>query len=252
LRIPADLLTEALRIAHLQTIPDLGTGSRSNGPSNEVLERLSPILADGELDPVALELLRVVNQASLMVAIDLSYLSDSSVPTIWATPREAVVSSSLDPDCIELRPVPVSQLPQVLAQLIVLRSPTFIGDAPITVSDRIVAEATAADGREAAVEVLTGGGLDADQAVLALDLQRPDVRRWRISSTWSTDGGPEMAELQGLDAGPSGQWLMTSTGPDESNPQITYVPQGHGEVMSSFRSVLPRNWMGTPLNRPPT
>jgi hypothetical protein len=252
LRIPADLLTEALRIAHVQSIPDLGTESLSARPSDEVIERLAPVLDDGQLDPVALDLLKIVNQASLMVAIDLSYLSDSSVPTIWATPREAVVSSSLDPDHIELRPVPVSQLPQVLAQLIVLRSPRFVGDVPISISSSILAGAEAEGSREASIEALTGGGLDADQAVLLLDLQRPDVRRWRISSTWSTDDGQEMTEIEGLDAGPSGQWLVATTGPDESNAQITYSPQGHGEVMSAFRSVLPRNWMGTPLNRPPS
>ena len=252
MRIPADLLTESLRIAHLQTIPDLGSDSLSASPSSEVVQRLEPILVEGRLDPVALDLLKIVNQASLMVAIDLSYLSDSSVPTIWATPREAVVSNSLDPDSIELRPVPVSQLPQVLAQLIVLRSPGFVGDVPISVDRATLAEATAMDSREAAIAVLTEGGLDADQAVLLLDLQRPDVRRWRISSTWSTEQGQEMAELQGLDAGPSGQWLMAVIDPDEANAQIDYSPQGHGEVMSAFRSVLPRNWMGTPLNRPPS
>ncbi len=256
LRLPSDLVSESLRIAHAQSIPDVSPDSMPDPPAAETVERLSAsgIMVDGAIDPVAWELLDVVNQASLMVAVDLRYMADSSVPTIWATPRAAVVSNSLDPDFVEFRPVPVSQLPQVLAQLIVLRSPRFIGDVPISISTQILsrAEKTREDDRDAAIELLTEGGLDADQAVLVLDLQRDDVRRWRISSTWSTESGQEMVELRGLDAGPSGQWLQAMTGTENGEGQITFTPQGHGEVMSAFRSVLPRNWMGTPLNRPPT
>lgn len=247
------MVSESLSIAHVQSIPDVDTSSSPEPPSPETIERLEAagILSDGALDPVAFELLDVVNQASLVIAVDLHYQDDSSVPTVWCTPRRAVVSSSLDPGHTEFRPVPVTQLPQVLAELIVLRSPRFIGDVPISLSTEILDRATKAEGRESALEILSEGGLDADQAVLVLDLQRPDVRRWRISSTWSTDDGQQGAELRGIDAGPSGQWLIGVTAQDEDGPgQQTFTPQGHGEIMSAFRSVLPKNWMGTPLNRP--
>lgn len=247
-------MSESLRIAHVQSIPDVDVDLVSTAPSPEAVDRLEEggILSEGKLDQVAFELLDIVNQASLMVAVDLRFLADSSVPTLWATPREAVVSSSLDPNFVEFRPVPVSQLPQVLAQLIVLRSPKFIGDVPISINSQILSGAEQVEERDAAIALLTEGGLDADQAVLVLDLQRQDVRRWRISSTWSTDDGVESADLRGIDAGPSGQWLVALTDPSGSQGQMTFAPQGHGEVMSAFRSVLPKNWTGTPINRPPT
>ncbi len=251
LRLPSEIVSEALRIAHVQSIPDVDRDATAERPSEQTIAKLEAggILEDGQLDPVAFELLDVVNQASLLVAVDLRYMDDTSVPTVWSTPRQAVISSSLDPSYMEFRPVPVTQLPQVLGELIVLRSPRFVGDVPISISGQILARAEKLEDRDEAVEVLTEGGLDADQAVLMLDIQRQDVRRWKISSTWSTDEGQESAELRGVDAGPSGQWLMGSTGTDDDPGQLTFIPQGHGEVMSSFRSVLPRNWMGTPLNR---
>lgn len=254
LRLPSDLVSESLRIAHIQSIPDVDVDLAATAPSPDALERLEQggILYDGILDEVAFELLDVVNQASLMVAVDLRYMTDSSVPTLWATPRDAVVSSSIDPEYVEFRPVPVSQLPQVLAQLIVLRSPKFIGDVPISINTQILSNAEKAEGRESAIELLTEGGLDSDQAVLLLDLQRENVRRWRISSTWSTDEGKQSADLRGIDAGPSGQWLVAMTDPSGTQGQMTFAPQGHGEVMSAFRSVLPKNWTGTPINQPPT
>lgn len=254
LRIPAGMSAECLRLAHVQSIPDVADIA-SNAPRAVTAERLEEagILVDGSLDPVAFELLDVVNHASLVATIDLSYLGDSSSPSVWATPRAAVVSSSLDAGHVELRPVPVTQLPQVLAQLIVLRSPRFIGDVPISINTQILSEAErTADDRDAAIEMLTEGGLDADQAVLLLDLQRDDVRRWRISSKWSTDEGKETSDLRGIDAGPSGQWLVAMTDPSGNQGQMTFSPQGHGEVMSAFRSVLPKNWTGTPVIDLPT
>ncbi|MGH1487821.1 MAG: hypothetical protein ACRBK7_00255 [Acidimicrobiales bacterium] len=252
LRLPTDLVTETLRIAHVQSMPNVDPDSTPEPPTDRTVARLekSGVLVDGVLDPIAFELLDVVNQASLIVAVDLHCMDDSSVPTVWSTPRQAVVSGTLDPDYIEFRPVAVSQLPQVLGELIVLRSPRFIGDVPISINSQILSKAKGLiDDREEALAVLTEGGLDSDQAVLALDIQRPDVRRWRITSTWSTDDGQETTELRGLDAGLSGHWLIGSTTGDDEVGQLTFTPQGHGEVMSAFRSVLPKNWMGTPLNR---
>ncbi len=254
MRLPSDLVSESLRIAHIQSIPDVDVDLASTAPSPDALDRLEngDIVVDGMLDPVAFELLDIVNQASMMVAVDLRYMADSSVSTLWATPRAAVVSSSLDPDYVEFRPVPVSQMPQVLAQLIVLRSPKFIGDVPISINTQILSNAEKAETRDEAIELLTEGGLDPDQAVLLLDLQRENVRRWRISSTWSTDEGKQSADLRGIDASPSGQWLVAMTDPSGTQGQMTFAPQGHGEVMSAFRSVLPKNWTGTPINQPPT
>lgn len=263
LRLPIYAIADALLVAHVQSIPDVALQSLSEPPAEKTIKHLqdSGVMDRSTLDPVAFELLNVVNQASLIVAVDLTYGEERATSTVWATPRRAVVSTSLDPSYIEFRSVPVTQLPQVLAELIVLRSPRFVGDEPFTVSEQSLNQADkAGDDRDRAISLLTDGGLQPDLAVLALDLRRPDVRRWQITSTWSTDDGSETTKLKGLDAGPSGQWLITGQGtqaPDSeadigSEPgQLTFEPQGHGEIVSAFRGVLPRNWLGTPLN-PPT
>jgi hypothetical protein len=206
------------------------------------LRELAPILHGSRLDPVAAGLLEVVDQASLRVTIDLTCRSDTSLQTVWATPRAAVSSSSFDPRWEELRPVPVSQLPQVLSQMLVLQSPRFVADRALTVSSALLGEAAAAGEWDAAIDTLCEAGIERDEASLLIELQRPEVRRWRVTSTWSTEAGSSTSELQGVDAGPAGQWLIGA-----ASGGLIYTPQGHGEVMSAFRSVLPRNWTGTPL-----
>ncbi|MEL6984345.1 MAG: hypothetical protein AAFO29_18100, partial [Actinomycetota bacterium] len=180
----------------------------------------------------------------------LSYGPDASAATIWATPRQAVVSNPIDPAQVELELVPVTQLPQILAQLVVLRSPDWVGDAAMSVGVETLSEALGRSSRDEAIVVLAEDGLDTEQSLLVLDLQLPDVRRWRISSSWSTETEPGGAELRGLDAGPSGQWLEATTPGESDGPGLrTFTPLGHGEGMSALRAVLPRNWMGIPLKR---
>ena len=216
------------------------------------LAALAPLNSGDELDPIAAELLQVVGQASLLVAVDVSYGSDTSAATIWATPRQAVVSNPLDPAQTELEMVPVNQLPQILAQLVVLHPPAWVGDGPISVGVATLSEALTRSSRDEAVQVLATDGLNTEEALLMLDLQLPEIRRWRISSSWSTETGPDEAELVGLDAGPSGQWLESVTpGQNGETGLRTFTPLGHGEAMSALRTVLPRNWMGTPLQARP-
>lgn len=224
----------------------------SPSATSEELAALSHLMSGDELDPIAAELLQVVGQASLLVAVDVSYGSDASAATIWATPRRAVVSNPLDPAQTELAMVPVNQLPQILAQLVVLHSPAWVGDDPISVGVATLSDAVARPSRDEAVQILAGDGLNTEEALLLLDLQLPAIRRWRISSSWSTESGPDEAELVGLDAGPSGQWLETVTaGQNGESGLRTFTPLGHGEAMSALRTVLPRNWMGTPLQARP-
>lgn len=250
LRLPAELMADALELAHAQAMAHLGARALSDIGSAETLGRMAGVMDGEQLDPIAVELLEVVNQASLLVAVDVSYGPDSSAATIWATPRRAVCSNSIDPTQMELELMPVSQLPQVLAQLIVVQRPAFVGDGPMSVGVQTLSEALGRPSRDEAVEVLAGDGLDRTQSLLLLDLQLPEVRRWRINSSWSTEDGPDESELRGLDAGPNGQWLETTTAGDGSAQGLrTLTPLGHGEAMSALRSVLPRNWMGTPLKQ---
>ncbi len=253
LRLPADLLNEALELAEIESMVPVEPRSSSQAKGAKGAEaagRLANLMVGKQLDPIAAEVLQVVNKASLMVAVDLSYGPDSSAATIWATPRQAAVSNPIDPAQVELELSPVNQLPQILAQLVVLRSPDWVGDGAMSVGVETLSEALGKSSRDEAIQVLAGDGLDTEQALLILDLQLPEIRRWRISSSWSTEHDPEGAELRGLDAGPSGQWLESTT-PGENGQQglRTFTPLGHGEGMSALRAVLPRNWMGIPLKR---
>ncbi len=252
LRLPANLVTESLRFAHALKYSRSGiegTGAADSELVNQL--RAADIIVDDELDPLAADLLRVANQASLIISVELRYGNDASSSTVWATPRQAVVSSSLDPDFAEFRPVDVMQLPFVLSELMVSRPPLSVGEAPISVATQAVADAEAVlDQPDKAAEILVEAGLSADQAQKVLDFQDADVRRWRVDSTWSTDDGQDSSELRGIDAGENGQWLVAMTGSREDRGQLTFTPQGHGDVMRALRSILPRSWVGTPLKNP--
>ena len=144
------------------------------------------------------------------------------------------------------------QLPYVLSELMVSRPPFSVGEAPISVATQAVAEAEAVlDEPDRSVEILVEAGLSSEQAQKVVDFQDADVRRWRVNSTWSTEDGQESAELRGIDAGDNGQWLVAMTGSREDRGQLTFTPQGHGDVMRALRSILPRSWVGTPLKSPP-
>ena len=104
---------------------------------------------------------------------------------------------------------------------------------------------------EEATKILVESGLEVDEAEKVLAFQGDAIRRWKISSLWSTDDGQQTSELRGLDAGPHGQWLMALVGSRDQNGQMSFTPQGHGQMMKSLRSILPKHWIGTPLNPPP-
>lgn len=253
LRLPTRLVADTLDLAHVQSMPAV-SGGVPEPEFPEAIDQLEAagIMTNDVIDPVAHQLLEVVNQASLIVTIRLTYGEDASTSTIWATPRQAVLSSTLGEGHVDYQPVSVSQLPQTLAQLIVLQSPRFVGDVLLELDGSLLEQVTAnRDDVDTASQLLIEAGLDSDQAVLLVDLQRPDARRWRITSQWSTEDGPLQAEMVGVDGGKSGQWLITAEQPaDAEQPRVLYTPQGHGEVMSGFRGVLPKNWLGTPLNPP--
>ena len=252
LRLPANLVTESLRFAHALKYSRNGIDGTGAAESELVTQlRAAGIIVDDDLDPLAADLLRVANQASLIITVELRYGSDTSSSTVWATPRQAVVSSSLDPAFAEFRPVDVMQIPFVLSELMVSRPPLSVGEAPISVATQAVAEAEAVlDKPDQASKILVDAGLSANQAQRVLDFQDSDVRRWRVNSTWSTDDGQDSSELRGIDAGENGQWLVAMTGSREDRGQLTFTPQGHGDVMRALRSILPRSWVGTPLKNP--
>ena len=239
--MPREILPEALRQASRQGLAS---------PLATVRMETGGLLVDGRLDPVVAALLNVIADASLMLTIDVNYEGDASVTTIWATPHRAVVTSALDPELVDIHPVRLPRLPETLADVILHRPPDAVGDHPITVPTPAMTEAEAEAARPdpgAAQAVLVAAGVAADDAALVLALQAPSTRRWRISSTWATEEGQQMAHLRGLDAGPRGQWLIEATGHRGEPGLVRFLPQNDGDILRSLRAVLPRRWVGTAL-----
>ncbi len=255
LRMPTAMVAETLRIVNNLSFPDT-TIERIENLDQTVVDVLidNDVLVDDGIDPMAEAMLSVVNQASLMISLDLHYGSDTSHRTIWATPRQAVVSNEVEANLVELQPADVGQLPFVLHQMMLAGSPRFVGPAPISIATEAVvkSEKLVAQGQaDEATSALTEAGLSEEQARIVLSFEPSQVRRWRIASAWSTDSGQESRELRGIDADTNGQWLVAMTGSrGEDRGQITFTPQGHGDIMRSLRAVLPRVWLGRPLSPP--
>ncbi len=252
LRMPTAIVAETLRIVNNLSFPDTSIEGIENLDQHVVDVLIdNQVLIDDGIDPMAEVMLGVINQASLMISLDLHYGPDTSHRTIWATPRQAIVSNEVEANLVELRPADVSQLPFVLHQMMLAGSPRFVGAAPISIATEAVvkAEKLVAQGQAAeATDILTEAGLSEEQARIVLSFEPGRVRRWRIASAWSTERGQESRELRGIDADSNGQWLVAMTGSSgEDRGQITFTPQGHGDIMRSLRAVLPRVWLGRPL-----
>ncbi len=241
LRIPVAILPEALRQA---------SGDGLASPVAAVKLETGGVMVDGQLRPGAEKLLRVIGAASMTIVVDVSCGGDASTTTIWATPSQAVITSSLDPELIDVEPVRVARIPERLSDVILLGRPETTADASIVVAaltmdnaDRLADEPTKAR------RALEAGGVTSDDIDRLLAFQEPPTRRWRIGTTWSTDDGQQTAELEGIDAGPFGQWLVETWGDTDRDRELVFTPQGDGAILRALRGVLPRNWVGTALRR---
>lgn len=244
LRLPIEILPEALRQA---------SGEGLASPVATVRMETGGVIADGVLDPSAAEMLQVISSASMMVAIDVRRDGDASVTTIWATPSRAVVTATLDPDLVDIEPVRLARLPETLSDVILLSRPETLHERPVTVPTLVMARAEERRGEpDHGRSTLVEAGVAEEDVELLLAFQAATTRRWRISSTWATDNGQRMAELRGLDAGPHGQWLIEMTGHKNQPGELTFTPQGDGDILRALREVLPRYWVGTALNPRPT
>lgn len=242
LRLPVDLLPELLRQA-----------SGEGAPNDEATERLETggVVVGDVLDPLAERMLGVIARASLMVAIDVQRAGDSSVTTIWATPHQAVVTSSVRSDEVDVEPVRMTGLASRIADVILLGPPVLVDRPPLAISTLVISEVDRRRGRPDDVRrVLGRAGFGDDVADLLLAFGAPATRRWRISSTWATESGPRIATLRGLDAAESGQWLVEVDGHRNRPGVMRFTPQGDGQVLGALRSVLPRSWVGRALNPP--
>lgn len=240
LRIPANILPEALHQV---------AGRRLASPVAVVRMESGGIMVDGDLDPLVTAMLKVIDAASLVVAVNVMAHGDSSLTTIHATPQRAVITSSLDPDLIDVAPVRVARMPETLSDIILVRQPESIGTRPIEIPAADVARAEQVRGTpDLARAVLAGAGLDDEAVDVMLAVQNPGTRQWRITSTWAVDDdNSDSAELRGIDAGPSGQWLLHGSNDGETDI-ISLTPQGDGDVLKALRGVLPQYWVGRPLH----
>jgi len=239
LRIPDSLLPEALEQI---------SGRRLASPVAVVRMESGGIMTDGDLDPLVTAMLKVIDTASLVVSVHVMAHSDTSLTTIHATPQRAVVTSSLDPELIDIIPLRITRMPEALSDMILVRRPESVGSRPIRVSASDVARAEQLRKTpDMARAVLEGAGLDEEAIGVMLALQNPGTRQWRISSTWATgEDESNTAELRGIDAGPAGQWLLDGS-IEQADNTLTFTPQGDGEVLRSLRRILPQFWVGTPL-----
>ncbi|MEM9615233.1 MAG: hypothetical protein AAGA59_20005 [Actinomycetota bacterium] len=244
LRIPENLLPEALEQV---------SGRRLASPVAVVRMESGGIMVDGNLDPLVTAMLKVIDSASLVVSVHVMAHGDTSLTTIHATPQRAVVTSSLDPDLIDVAPLRITRMPETLSDMILLRQPESVGSRPIRVPANDVARAEQLRNTpDMARAVLAGAGLDEEAIGVMLALQNPGTRQWRISSTWAVgDEQADTAELRGVDAGPAGQWLLAGS-VERAENTLTLTPQGDGEVLRSLRRILPQFWVGTPLKRQAT
>ena len=244
LRIPREILPEALRQASREGLAS---------PLATVRMETGGVIVDGRLDATVAAMLNVIVEASLTLTIEVELEGDASETTIWATPARAVITSSLDPELVDVQPVRLPRLPETLTDVIMLRPPETVATHGVTVPADAYRRAEAARHRpDAARAELVAVGLGADDVDLLLALQAPSTRRWQVSSTWATEGGRETALLQGFDTGARGQWLVAEdSDADGREASLTFTPQGDGEIIRALRQVLPRRWVGTALNPRP-
>jgi hypothetical protein len=246
LRIPREILPEAIRQASREGLAS---------PLATVRMETGGIIAEGRLDPIVAALLNVIAEASLMLTIEVELEGDGSETTIWATPARAVITSSLDPELVDISPVRLPRLPETLTDVIMLRPPDAVATQAVTVAADAYRRAGEArhrpDAARAALE--QEAGLGDDDVDLLLAILAPSTRRWHVRSTWATEEGRETAQLTGFDAGARGQWLLEVGLDAEGNEStLTFAPQGDGDTLRALRDVLPRRWIGTPLNPRPT
>jgi len=244
LRIPREILPEALRQASREGLAS---------PLATVRMETGGIIADGRLDPIVAAMLNVIAEASLMLTIEVELEGDASETTIWATPARAVITSSLDPELVDVSPVRLPRLPETLTDVIMLRPPDAVSDHPVTVAAEAYRRAQEARHQpEAARDALSEAGLGDGDIDLLLALLAPSTRWWHVTSTWATEDGREVARITGFDAGARGQWLLEEgVDTDAEASSLTFAPQGDGDTLRALRDVLPRRWVGTPLNPRP-
>lgn len=209
------------------------------------------ILAADSLAPLAKEMFEIINAASLEIKLTVSTKTKRSISYVWATPNRGIRTSSFDGTYIDLLPMATERIPQIISDLIVVRKPSQVGEAPISVSYETWQKATHTPDIEAAILLLTDGGLEENQAIRLMQFQGNEARRWSISSRWSTEDGDDTAGLEGVDSGLDGQWLVAHTG-DEANPgQLSYSPVSQSDLTKALRTVFPRSWISRALRPMP-
>lgn len=244
MRVPVALLRELVDFLAIQ-----GPGQSPQPPASFPPNLLSADV----LDPVVIDLIKPITNASLKIEIAIRMGDDSSAIAIWATPTNAVLCTRLDSRFFDISGVTVSRLPDVLAETVVLRRPRFTAPTAIAVPSELMTEAdrqredpakareVLESGRDAFMNDLTSESID-----YLVAFQAATTRRWRISTAWSTDRGYSTAELRGLDAGPYGQWTVQMAEVNETASML-FTPKGDGEMLAEFREVLPRYWINTAL-----
>jgi len=250
LRLPKEVFTGALWFCHIENLKTEVEKSKVEvmQPGPEVINRLSEsrILVDGKLERTANQLLTIINKASLEVQIDIQIGSQISSSFIWATSSRAVRANSLDGINIDLQPIAAERVPQTITDFIVIARSDTDGESPIAISYEII-KAVKRLGKARTLEAFQSGGLDETSAQTLTEFLGNNSRKWKITSTWSTENANESSSIQGIDAGEKGHWLIGHTGTDENPGQMNYTPLTQSDITKSLRSVMPKMWSTKPV-----
>jgi hypothetical protein len=170
----------------------------------------------------AAELVELVARPSLRLAAEV--VTAGAVTThVWATPAGAAVGEPASDGTVAVSYVEPLLIPLVLARAIGLRrQPPPPGRTPLEVPAAALSTLSAVDGGDFA------------------RLLRHRRTSWRVSSVWQDEAGRRVVDaVQGLDAGPAGQWLVRAV-MSAPGAVLAFDPVSASQVWARLLGLLPR------------
>lgn len=206
---------------------------------------------DYSLNSIAQKNINIINNASLEVCIEIETHLKKSTAYIWATPTRAVKVNTIDGINIDIVPMSTERIPQAVADFIIIDKSVRNINSPIPISAEILKQIQDSTDSEQQSELMKLSKLDETQTKVILAMQGPDVRKWTITSTWSSENGEDSAKISGIDLGKYGQWLEAYTSNQGTPEQYNFTLLTFGDVAKALRSLMPRSWKNDPLQNEP-
>lgn len=180
----------------------------------------------------ARELLDVVARPGLRLTVRIVQPGPPLWHGVWATRRDAVLGSPVEPDRYELSPLEPVLIPFAVATIVGLRRRPA---DPARTTTRIPTSRYLALGSGHAWE--PDGGEYAGLAAV----MRGRRTAWRATSTWREPGGrPHAARMHVIDGGDAGLWLVAPADQDGADPVLVVEPTDVRQVWSALTGLLGR------------